>query len=153
MWRNCVRLKFCESRFGPSPLKGDAGHQPDWVFLLVKKPKWLPGSISRAVIGLWSIPCPFSFSTVRGRFRTPNGLMLLPVELSLDAKTFSKFLKSGPESTFEGDFGSGGNYGYWKIQFNKESLYKRIFWSTLEEKTLAFFKSFLSHTSRGGGTP
>ena len=74
-----------------------------------------------------SIPCPFSFSTVRGRFRTPNGLMLLPVELALEAKTFSKILKGGLESTFEGDFGSGGDYGYWKFQFGKESLYKRIF--------------------------
>mgnify|MGYP001479670596 CR=1 FL=1 len=53
--------------------------------------------------------------------------MLLPVELALEAKTFSKFLKSGLESTFEGDFGSGGDYGYWKFQFSKESLYNGFF--------------------------
>ena len=66
--------------------------------------------------------------------------MLLPVELALEAKTFSKIKKSGLLSTFEGDFGSGGDYGYWKFQFGKESLYKRIFWSFLEEKNTLVFQ-------------
>ena len=74
-----------------------------------------------------------SVARVSGHFRylRPEGFpehrKVLPVELALEAKTFSKILKSGLESTFEGDFGSGGDYGYWKFQFGKESLYKRIF--------------------------